>query len=35
VAEAVAISILGEQQGTYHEGGSSTLTKCDGTTAKI
>ena len=30
--EEVAIGIIGEQQASYNEGGSFTLTKFDGTT---
>jgi hypothetical protein len=35
LGEAVALGILEEQQATYNEGGSFTLTKFDGTTVTI
>jgi hypothetical protein len=35
LGEEVAIGILEEQQATYNEGGSFTLTKFDGTTVTI
>jgi hypothetical protein len=35
LGEEVAIGILEEQQATYNEGGSFTLTKFDGTTLTI
>jgi hypothetical protein len=35
LGEAVALDILEEQQATYHEDGSFTLTKFDGTTITI